>query len=97
MPDTPKTIAILYPDNAKNKATLGTLVVHPLNAAFKAVQLVNGHWLSVDPDGRVYADPAVSAWQAFQLGTGGDFLIAGRDNGHTFVLGFVAYDGPAVP
>lgn len=96
MADTPKTIAVLYPNDTHNKAALGTLIVHPLNPAFKAVQ-VGVQFLSVDPQGRVYLDPACSAWQAFQLGENGQFLIAGRDNGNTFVLGFVAYSGPAVP
>jgi len=98
------TIAVWPPSKTTpgtyDAALFGTLMPHPANAALKAVLLEDGLYLCVTPDGTLRHDPAdkdAGPWQAFQVGTTGSFLIAGRGPGKNYVVPYVAYDGPATP
>lgn len=100
------TIAVFLPalktptGTAYESVLLGTLIPHPANAALKAVKLADGLYFCVTPDGAFRHNPEdkdAGPWQAFQLSTTGSFLIAGRGTGKTFLVPYVAYDGPATP
>ena len=97
-------IALLLPSmtlsgHADNAPVVGTLITHPLNATFQAVQTEDHHYFSIEADGTHRLDPVCSADQAFVVGEE-SFLVARRKHSGlvaTYVVPFVTFDGPAIP